>query len=182
MPRYEGHIACLKEGGRAEVVIETGNTDIPGVSTRINRRVCHCATDGSNIKIEALNSAGAGVGDRVFVSLDSSGLIKNAVVLIGIPGICLIIGVAIAYILIRYLLFPMIGGIFVAACLLLLGIALGIRIFRQVLADNPPVIDSIIKKRLDMASIYKENVFPIQGDNRGCDGYPELFRGANIKS
>jgi hypothetical protein len=81
MPRYEGHIACLKEDGRAEVIIEPGNTGVPGASPKINRRVCHCVTDGSNLKIEAFNRAGAGVGDQVSVGLETSGLVKNAVAL-----------------------------------------------------------------------------------------------------
>ena len=175
MPRYEGHIACLKEDGKAEVIIEQDNTGVPGVSPQINRRVCHCATDGSVIKIEALNRAGASVGDRVFVSLDTSGLIKNAIVLLGIPGVYIMIGIAIAYILIHGFVFPMIGGIVITAGFLLLGIALGVRIFRRVSAENPPVIDRIIKARLDAASMYEENTFPMQGDNRGCDGCPGPF-------
>jgi len=175
MPRYEGYIACLKEDGKAEVIIEPDKTGVPGASARINRRVCHCATDGSNIKIEALNREGAGVGDLVIVSLDSSGLIKNAIVLIGIPGICLIIGIVIAYILIRDLLFPMTGGILVAAGLFLLGIALGIRIYKRVLAKNLPVIDHIINTRLEMASLHEGRTFPVQSDNRGCDGCPGSF-------
>ena len=153
MPRYEGYITCIKEDGKAEVIIGQGNTGVPGASPQVSRRVCHCATDGSNIKIEALNRAGAGVGDLVIVSLDSSGLIKNAIVLIGIPGICLIIGIVIAYILIRDLLFPMTGGILVAAGLFLLGIALGIRIYKRISAKNQPMIENVIKRPIDADSI-----------------------------
>jgi hypothetical protein len=175
MPRYEGHIACLKEDGKAEVIIEQDNTGVPGVSPQINRRVCHCATDSSIIKIEALNRAGAGVGDRVFVSLETSGLIMNAIVLLGIPEVCIMIGIALAYILIHGFAFPMIDGIVVAAGFLLLGIALGVSMFRRVSVENPPVIDRIIKTRFEAASMYEEDAFPMQSDNRGCDGCPGPF-------
>jgi predicted lipid-binding transport protein (Tim44 family) len=84
--------------------------------------------------------------------------------------VCLMLGIALAAILIHVFMFPMIGGIVVAAGFLLLGIALGVRIFRRVSAENPPVIDYIIKTRLDEVSMYEENAFPEQSDQRGCDG------------
>ncbi|MBW1908344.1 MAG: hypothetical protein JRJ11_02215 [Deltaproteobacteria bacterium] len=58
MPRHEDFVATLKEDGKAEVIIQPGSMGVPGASPQINRRVCHCATDGSTITIEALNRVG----------------------------------------------------------------------------------------------------------------------------
>jgi len=170
MPWNEGLVATLKKYGKAEVVIQPVSAGIPGASPQVNRHVCHCVTDGSTITIEAVNSVGAEVGDYVSVRRDTSGLVKNAAVLLGIPGICLMIGIALAAILFHVFVFPMIGGVAVAAVCLLMGIVLGVLLFRRVSTDNPPVIDHIIRARLDAASIYDETMFSKHCDSRGCDG------------
>jgi hypothetical protein len=170
MPLYEGYISCIKEDGRAEVLIEPGETGVPGASPQVSRRVCHCATDSSTVKVDALNVPGAGVGDQVLVSLATSGLVKNAAVLLGIPWICLMLGIAIAAILFYIFMSPMIVGILVAACFFLSGIAIGVRMYRRLSDKNPPVIDCIIKTHFDAASICEDKTFPMQCDNRGCDG------------
>jgi len=92
MPRHEDFVATLKEDGKAEVIIQPGSMGVPGASPQINRRVCHCATDGSTITIEALNRVGAGVGDWVSVSRNATEMIRNAALLLGIPIIGLIAG------------------------------------------------------------------------------------------
>ncbi|MBW1790029.1 MAG: SoxR reducing system RseC family protein, partial [Deltaproteobacteria bacterium] len=82
MPRHEGIVTCVKEDGSAQVYIKPGESGIPGAP---DANVCHCATESSNIFIEAVNSAGASSGDRVSVYLKASVLIRNAVTLIAIP-------------------------------------------------------------------------------------------------
>ncbi|MBW1783004.1 MAG: SoxR reducing system RseC family protein, partial [Deltaproteobacteria bacterium] len=101
MPRYEGLVASVDKDGKAEVIIGPDSSGIPGASPRVNRHVCHCATDGSTLTIEALNRVGAGVGDRVIVSRDTAGLVKNAAVLLGIPLMALTAGIALAVFLIH---------------------------------------------------------------------------------
>jgi len=99
MPCNEGFVATLKENGRAEVVIRPESAGIPGPSNRVNRHVCHCATGGSTVMIEALNGVGAEVGDYVSVRREASGLVKNAVCLLGVPLVGLILGIILAALL-----------------------------------------------------------------------------------
>lgn len=175
MPRYEGFVACLKEDGKAEVIIGPDNTGVPGASSRINRRVCHCVTDGSTLRIEALNKVGAGVGDRVYVSRNTSVLAKNAAALIGVPGVCLMLGIALAAILMHGFVFPVIAGIAVAAGFLLAGIVLGAFLFRRISTGSLPAIDSIIKTCLETASMNDEDGCPMQSDRRSCTGCAGSF-------
>jgi len=170
MPRYEGFVATLKKDGKAEVVIQPGSMGIPGASPQVNRRVCHCATDGSTITIEALNSVGAGVGDRVSVSRDASALIKNAAVLLGIPLMGLFAGIALAAVLTHGFAFHMIVGIFAVAVSFLPGIVIGVSVFKRVSAGGQPVIDRIVKTPLEAVSMSGENRCARESGDRNCDG------------
>ncbi len=170
MPHYEGLVTSLKEDGKAEVVIQPGSMGIPGASPQVNRRVCHCATDGSTITIEALNRVGAGVGDRVFVSRDTSGLIKNASVLLGIPLLGLCAGIVLAAVITHGFAFHVTGGIVAVAASFLLGIVIGVSVFRRVSAGSWPVIDQIVKTRLGAASMSGENRCARESVGRSCDG------------
>jgi len=176
MPQNEGLVTTLKGDGKAEVVIQPVSSGIPGASRRVNRHVCHCATNGSTITFEALNRVGADIGDVVSVSRDTSGLVKNAAVLLGIPGICLMIGITLATILYHVFVFPMIGGVGVAAGCLLIGIFLGVLLFRRMATDNLPVIDRIVRTRVEAASGHDENAFCIGPDQRTCNGCSGPFR------
>lgn len=175
MPRYEGFVATLKKDGKAEVIIQPGSMCIPGASPRMNRHVCHCATDGSTITIEALNNVGAGVGDRVFVNSDTSGLVKNAAVLLGIPLMGLFAGIALAAVLTHGFAFHMTGGIVAVAVSFLLGIVIGVSVFKRVSAGGQPVIDQIVKIRLEAASMSGENRCAGERVNRSCDGCSGRF-------
>lgn len=170
MPRYEGIVSGLKVDGGAEVIIRPDSTGVPGVSPGVNRRVCHCASDGSTLVIEAFNRAGAGIGDRVLVSRDSSGLIKNAAALLGIPAGFLLTGLLFASLLGHVPAFHFIYGTAVAALFLIAGILLGVRVFKRVSAGNQPVIDSIVGTGPEESSLYEGNPFPKGIDCRSCDG------------
>ena len=170
MPRNEGFVTTLKMDGKAEVVIQPVRSGIPGASPRVNCHVCHHATDGSTLTIEALNRVGAEVGDYVSVSRETSGLVKNAAALIGIPGGFLMIGVILAAVLMHGFVFPTIGGMVIAVVFLLVGIALGVRIFRRVSADNPPVIERILKTRLEAGSGNDEDPVCLRTESRTCQG------------
>ncbi|HBF42472.1 MAG TPA: hypothetical protein DDW42_02360 [Desulfobacteraceae bacterium] len=128
---------------------------LPGVSPQVNRLVCHCATDGSTITIEALNSVGAGIGDRVSVSRDASALVKNAAVLIGIPLMGIIVGIVIAAILTHGFTSHIIGGTLTIAACLSLGIVLGVSVFRRVPAGSQPAIEHIIERRRQGDFLFK---------------------------
>jgi hypothetical protein len=132
MPRHEGFVATLKGDDRAEVIIQPGSMGVPGASPHVNRHVCHCATDGSTITIEALNRVGAGVGDWVSVSRNATEMIRNAALLLGIPIIGLIAGIILAAFLTDGFSFRIAGGIIAMAACLLSGIAIGVLTFRRV--------------------------------------------------
>jgi positive regulator of sigma E activity len=170
MPRYEGFVATLKKDGKAEVVIQPGSMGIPGASSQVNRRVCQCATDGSTITIEALNRAGAAVGDRVFVSRNASALVKNAAVLLGIPLMGLFAGIALAAVLTHGFAFHMTGGIVTVAASFLPGIVIGVSVFKRVSVGSQPVIDQIVETRLEAASMCGENRCARESVGRSCDG------------
>ncbi|MBW1798356.1 MAG: SoxR reducing system RseC family protein [Deltaproteobacteria bacterium] len=169
MPHYEGLVTSLKEDGKAEVIIQPGSMGITGASPQVNRRVCHCATDGSTITIEVLNSVGAGVGDWVSVSRNATETIRNAAALLGIPIIGIIVGIILATFLTDGFSFRIAGGIIAMAACLLSGIAIGVLIFRRVSAGNQPVIDRIIKTRLEAASTYGGDQYPLKTGNKTCD-------------
>jgi|GEM_PF-829594 len=146
MPTNEGFVATLRKDGMAEVVIQPVSSGIPGASPRVNRHVCHCATEGSTLTIEALNRVGAEVGDYVSVFRDSSGLLRNAASLLGIPAAGLLGGILLAAFLTDGFSYRIAAGMIAMAASLFSGIAIGVLVFRRVSAGNPPVIEQIIEK------------------------------------
>jgi len=175
MPTYEGLVTGVGANGMAEVVIQPISSGIPGASHRVNRHVCHRATDGSTITIEALNSAGATVGDRVLVSRDNSGLIKNAAVLLGIPLISLIAGIVLAAVITHGLAFHMTGGIIAVAAFFLTGIVIGLSVFKRLSAAGQPVIDQVVKTKVEAAFISDENRCAGENIGSSCDGCTGRF-------
>lgn len=170
MPEYEGLVAGIKEDGKAEVVIQPGSPGIPGTSREVKRKVCHRATDGSTITIEAENRVGAGVGDRVSVNRETTALLKNAAALLGIPAIGIIAGIAIAALLTGGFSTHITSGMLTIAACLLLGIIIGVLTFRRVSAGNQPVIGRIIRRRLEMPSIPGDDKCSFEKPNAICDG------------
>ncbi|MFO7600363.1 MAG: SoxR reducing system RseC family protein [Candidatus Desulfacyla sp.] len=146
MPTNEGFVATLRKDGKAEVVIQPVSSGIPGASPWVNRHVCHCATEGSTLTIEALNRVGAEVGDYVAVFRDRSGLLRNAASLLGIPVMGLLGGIILAGFLTDGFSFRIAGGMIAMAASLFSGIGIGVLVFRRVSAGNPPVIEQIIEK------------------------------------
>lgn len=151
MPQYEGFVASIKGDGKAEVIIRPGNQSIPG-APKGSKKVCHCPTDSSSVTVEALNRAGARVGDVVSISRNPQALMKNAAILLGIPAIGLISGIVAGVILNQTFAVHPIGALAVAAAGLLLGIIVAVLRYRRVSADNLPLITRIIKTRLEMAA------------------------------
>jgi hypothetical protein len=175
MPRNEGFVATLKEDGKAEVVIQPLSSGIPGASPRVNRHVCHCATEGSTITIEAVNGVGAEVGDYVTVLRDTSGLLKNAAALLGIPLIGLIAGIILAAFLTDGFSFRIAGGIIAMAACLFSGVMIGVLTFRRVSVGNPPVIEHIIEKRWKGGLLFSGNQIRSVESNRDCNACAGSF-------
>lgn len=169
MPQHEGFVTSLKENGKAEVVIQPDNAGIPG-APQLKDIVCHCATDGSTITIEALNKADAGVGDWVSITQRPGALMKNAAILLGIPVVGLLAGIVVASIITHGFAYHITGGILVLTAGLLLGIIIGVINFRRVSANSQPVIGCIIRTRLEAASLLDKNQSPLQNRDRSCEG------------
>ncbi|MDY0186995.1 MAG: SoxR reducing system RseC family protein [Syntrophus sp. (in: bacteria)] len=147
MAHYEATVASLLPDGRAEIVIRPDRPDIPN-AREIAGRVCHCATENSIVRTEALNLADASPGDWVSVSRRSSSVVKNVMALVGFPCAGSIAG--------GILETSMESGnlaIFVSAGALL-GFLLGIWSYRRWSDENMPVIDSVIKPRDEVAAIF----------------------------
>ncbi|OPY14882.1 MAG: Positive regulator of sigma(E), RseC/MucC [Syntrophus sp. PtaU1.Bin005] len=147
MAQYGATVTGLLPNGRAEIVIRPDRPDIPHAS-EIAGRVCHCATENSIVRTEALNLAGASPGDWVSVSRKRSSVVKNVMVLVGFPCAGSMAGGILGA--------SMESGnlaIFVPAGALL-GFLLGIWFYRRWSDENMPVIDSIIKTRDEVAAIF----------------------------
>lgn len=95
MAKYEGLITDVKSTGRVEVTIRPERMGIPG-APEVSRRVCHSATDGSIVKVDALNRADATMGDWVRVTQRDGARKRNLAVIAGIPLTGGIVGLLIA--------------------------------------------------------------------------------------
>lgn len=169
MPRYEGLVACLKEGGKAEVIIGPDNTGVPGASPQVNRRVCHCTTDGSSFVVEVLNRVGAGVGDRVLVNRDAWGLVKNAAALLGVPVFGLIAGGILAVFLTDGFSLHIAGGVIAIVGCLFSGMIIGVLIFRRISGGSQPVIEHIIERRRQGDPLFSATQTFSVGPKRDCN-------------
>ena len=159
---YEGIVATLKENGKADVVIQPSGAGVHGASKAVNARVCHCATAASSITIEALNSAGAAVGDRVSVMRDSSTLLKNCGILLGIPLAGLIIGLILNSLLST-------AGLAAAIAFPLIALALAIAWYRKSSAGSDPVIDRILQVAEKTGPELCGGIFPMKNQGGSCD-------------
>ncbi|KPK27841.1 MAG: hypothetical protein AMK69_09710 [Nitrospira bacterium SG8_3] len=155
MPVYEGLVASLLTDGKAEVVIRPGKPGIPG-APELTEKVCHCATNGSIVRIEALNRAGARVGDRVCLSRRGGILMRNAAALLGFPVLGGMSGLVASAIFAEGLAVHVTGAVVSTAVGLLLGVIIGGVIYRRS-ANDQAVISRIIRTRTDMASMLHGN-------------------------
>ncbi len=159
----------LKADGTAEVFIQPGSSGIPGVSGEVNRRVCHCTSEGSSFTVEAINHVGAQVGDQVVVSLHSGTLLRNAAAGLGPPLAGLALGIALAWYLTHGFSSDIGIGLFISVALLFSGIIGGVLAFKRFSAGNLPVIERIRLSRLEAASRVNHSS-PFQADCKDCNG------------
>ncbi len=170
---YEAIVINLKENGRADVVIQPPGSGVHGASKEINARVCHCATAASSITVEALNSAGADVGDRVSIIKDTSALLKNWGILLGIPLAGLIIGLALNSLVTGPLSLAPAVGLTAGIAFPLLALVLSIAWYRRSSTSSDPVIDRILQVAEKTGPQLQSGIFPVnaQGSNCGaCSG------------
>lgn len=167
MPDHEGFVARLTADGKAEVIIRPGMPGIPN-APEVSAKVCHCATDGSTVRIEALNRAGAGVGDWVSVSHDSGILMKNVAALLGIPALGGISGLAAGAVFTGGFAVHLTNAIIFAAAGLFLGIIIGAVVYRRLSPHNQPVISRVIRTRTETASLFNTNQSCSQNEDVSC--------------
>lgn len=149
MPEYEGFVASLKEDGKAEVLLRhnmSGVVGAPGVSAK----VCHCASNGSQVTLEALNPLRAAVGDWVAVRVETSAVMRNAGFLIGIPILALALGWVVSLLLGESYLFGVPAAFLCVFCSLPLGVVAGVLLYKRWSKGALPMITRVIQPRKEM--------------------------------
>jgi sigma-E factor negative regulatory protein RseC len=68
----------------------------------VARKACHMVDDGKELLAHVLNPVGAGVGDRVKITIKEGVLLKNSLILYFIPVLGLIVGSVLGYYLGRF--------------------------------------------------------------------------------
>jgi len=170
--QYEGLVASLATDGKAEVVIKPGTPGIVG-APELTGKVCHCASDGSSVTVDALNGVGAGVGDVVSVTRTSGRPMRNAALLLGIPVLGGVSGFAIGLMLFAAFAAGITAAVLATALGLVLGIVIGGRFYRRVSENNQFVVTKIVRTRSEMASLSAKSQSALQGKNVSCDGCSE---------
>jgi sigma-E factor negative regulatory protein RseC len=69
------------------------------------RDSCHTTGGGQNMEVQAINSAGAGVGDRIVLSFETASLLKATFLIYVFPIIFLIAGAALGQVLASFITF-----------------------------------------------------------------------------
>lgn len=169
MAQYEGFVASLATDGKAEVVIRPGTPGIVG-APELTEKVCHCASDGSSVTVEALNRVGAGVGDLVSVSRPPGRPMRNAALLLGIPVLGGVLGFAIGIMLFAALAAGVTAAVFTTALGLFLGIVIGVRSYRRASENNQFVVMKIVRTRTEMAALPAKGQSGVQAKTVSCDG------------
>jgi positive regulator of sigma E activity len=144
MSLSEGMVVKIHEDGRADVRIQEQNAGIIGAP---DLNVCHCASPGSIIVTQALNRANALAGDRVCLEQPSWAIMKNVLVLVLVPLLCLLAGIIIGMALYHARFLSASGAIFVPAFIFLLGLGSGLIIYKKNFKHSEQVIIHIIETR-----------------------------------
>ena len=155
MPEYQGLVTRILDQDRAEIAIapgEQGILDAPEES----KKVCHSCTDGSTVRLEVINRAGAEVGDWVSFIRSAAAIKQNAKTLLGIPLLSVVLAAGVGWVLSMaigpYAAIPLAA----AALGLLVGLFIGVRRYRRLSLHNPLTITRIVKKRAEVAAMFKK--------------------------
>ena len=155
MPEYQGLVTRILDQDRAEIAIapgEQGILDAPEES----KKVCHTCTDGSTVRLEVINRAGAEEGDWVSFIRSAAAIKQNARALLGIPLLSVLMGAGAGWGL-TMATGPhaaiSTGG---AALGLLVGLFIGVKRYRRLSAHNPLTITRIVKRRAEVAAMFQK--------------------------
>jgi hypothetical protein len=155
MPEYQGLVTRILGQDRVEIAIgpgEQGILDAPEES----KKVCHACTDGSTVMLEVINRAGAEVGDWVSFIRSAAATKQNAKALLGIPLLLVLLGAGAGWGLTMALgthpAIPMGGGVLG----LLVGLFIGVKLYRRLSAHNLLIVTRIIRKRAEVAAMFQK--------------------------
>lgn len=168
MRTYQGVVAKLTATGMAEILITPGDQSIPG-APEVSKKVCHKASDGSTLRIEAVNRAGAEVGDWVSLTRPPGIFKKNATALFGMPLLGCLVGGGAGGVMILGLGLPVAALVLCGAIGLLLGIIVGGKQYRALSEHNQPIVSQIVKKGSELAAMMKDNQGTSTNGDRACD-------------
>ena len=142
MTDSDGFVASVNDDGTAGVWIEAEDCHSP--CDHEGDRCHHCATAASGILVTVKNSAGAGVGDRVTVTLRPGAVVTHLFITVGIPlsgaalGLLCLAAMGMGLSLTRPLSMgaPVLG--------LAVGIFLALSVYRRLPADHQPYISRVL--------------------------------------
>ena len=156
MPEYQGLVTRILNQDRAEIAIAPGEQRIHD-APEVSKKVCHACTDGSTVRLEVINRAGAEEGDWVLLIRPAAAIKENVKALLGIPLLFVVLGAgagwALAMVLEPHAAISMAGG---ALGGLLIGLVIGVKGYRRLIAHNPLIISRIVKKREELAAMAQE--------------------------
>ncbi len=156
MAEYQGIVTGKKENGLLEVLIRPTSQGIPGVSDDINKQVCHCAADSSQVKIDALDRMGAGPGDWVLIRRNTSALLHNALILVGIPLAGFILGMFASYYMTSGFTLFSVPGVSLGTGIFLAAIFVARLNYMRTSEAATPVVISILKRASELESTMGE--------------------------
>lgn len=165
---YQGLVARHTATDMAEILLTPGDQTIPG-APEVSKKVCHKASDGSTLRIKAVNRVGAQVGDWVLLTRPSGIFKKNATALFGIPLLGCLMGAGGGVVMIFGMGLPVAAAVVCAFIGLVLGIMAGAKQYRALSEHNQPVVSRIVKKRSELAEIMKANREAPAKDDTACD-------------
>ena len=170
MTHYEGIVSNILKSGMAEVIIRPATGGISGAPDSVNRRVCHCSSEGSTIRVEAFNTPQARAGDFVGVRCSKGTPLRNAAMLIGIPLLGLVTGIVAALQMTEVFSTQLAEGIIVMGAVFLPGSAAGVLLFRRYSISYEAVIERVIRKREETACEVDYKRGPSARECTSCSG------------
>ena len=167
MPEYQGLVTRILNQDRAEIAIAPGEQRIHD-APEVSNRVCHSCTDGSTVRLEVINRAGAEEGDWVLLIRSAAAIKENVKSLLGIPLLSAVLGAGVGWALTMvwgpHAAIPMVG----AALGLLVGLLIGVKRYRRVAAANPLIITRIVKKRAELDAMVQAKTDSSPGGESLC--------------
>jgi hypothetical protein len=174
MPRHEGMVQLVTGDGKAEVLICPKPPGIIG-APEVSKKVCHSATDGSNVRTAAFNEAGAREGDWVLVVHKPGVVLKNSLTLLVLPLAGGFLGFLAGF---------MVAGVgaagagmtFCTTAGVVAGIIVGGTLYRKTSHRNLPVITRVLQSREELTKTLGSKTKKDGSSRDGCDLCTQCFK------